>query len=186
MPKQVRIGVNLGPSKNRQSIEQIFFKWALNVGRVIIIATELIALAALSFRFIMDRQIIDLHDKIKRDEIYIKSQEPKERKYRNIQSRLAYIKAISEESREKIDTLNQVLGFTNNGFITVNNLAIYNTSISMSGSSSSLFSLNSFIDAMKKNPVVTSIALDEINSSDHGINFKLSITLKESAIKNTN
>ena len=60
--KEVKINLIAQP---KELIEKIFSEWAVNFGRIIIVLTELIALSALGYRFYIDRQIIDLHQKIK-------------------------------------------------------------------------------------------------------------------------
>ncbi len=56
--------INLLPNKGDSLLDQ-FLSWALNIGRLLVIITETLALSVFLFRFSLDVQIIDLHDKIK-------------------------------------------------------------------------------------------------------------------------
>lgn len=180
-PQELKVTVNLG-SRERQTFDQIFFKWAINIGRIIIVVTELIALSALLYRFVIDRQIIDLHEQIEKEIAFIKGQEDKEKEYRSIQDRLANIKIISNETNEKINFLNEVINYISSGEFQITNLIVSQNQFTISGSTLSVFSLNSLIENLKKNPAVIAISVDEISSLDQGIDFKLSITLTESQI----
>ena len=56
--------INLLPNQG-ENLTTKFFNWALSIGRLLIILTEMVALATFLYRFGLDAQIVDLHDKIK-------------------------------------------------------------------------------------------------------------------------
>ena len=91
--KPSHITINLS-RKPKDKFETVFYKWAINSGKVIIIITELIALGALLYRFSIDKQIVDLHDEIKREQIFLDNQKSKEKEYRGIQDRLSMIQNV--------------------------------------------------------------------------------------------
>src|SRR5690348_10423161 len=66
-----------------------FISWALTIGRVVVIATEAIALSAFLYRFGLDRQLVDLRDKIAAEENIVKFLKKNEDTYRNLQGRIA-------------------------------------------------------------------------------------------------
>ena len=49
----IRINLTL---RARKSIQSAFLKWAVSAGKLIIIGTELIALSALGYRFMIDKK----------------------------------------------------------------------------------------------------------------------------------
>lgn len=59
------------------------------------------------------------------------------------------------------------------------NLTFANNSIGISGTTFSVFVLNSLIDKLKNNPNVLSISIDDLTSLDQGIEFKLTTQLKQ-------
>ena len=60
------ISINLVKSRKPHFLDR-FITWALNAGRLLVIITETVALSAFLFRFGLDREIVDLNDKIKQN-----------------------------------------------------------------------------------------------------------------------
>jgi len=160
-----------------------FLKWTFNGGKIIIAATELVVLIALGYRFYLDRKIIDLHDEIKRDQIFVESQKTKEASYISIQNRLADIKITEKNTNIKITIMNNILSLASAGNFLSSNLAVDQNTIRFDGTAYSISTINSFIDELKKNPDVTSISLDDFSSNDEGIQFKINIELKIAGTK---
>jgi hypothetical protein len=156
-----------------------FVKWTFNVGRIVIALTELVALGALGYRFYIDRTIIDLHDQIKKDQIFVSSQADKEKNYIGIQNRLAYIKNVNQDTGIKINLLNEILNTISSGSFKSNNISIDQNSISIDGTAFSIFTINQFIKELKNNKSVSSISLDNFTSAPSGIQFKLTIEIKQ-------
>jgi hypothetical protein len=177
MPDSLHVKINL-IGKEKVSVKEDFLKWAVKVGRVIIITTELLALAALLFRFSIDRKIIDLHDKIKNSELLVLSQKAKEESYRSIQARLDLINKTDSETKAKIGIMTDILVAISAGNFTSTNLTVDKSIISLEGTAFSIFPINAFIEDLKKNPNVSSISVDDISSSNQGIQFKINIELK--------
>jgi hypothetical protein len=74
-----KININLS-SAGKATVGKVVYGWTIDAGRAIIVGIELIALAALGYRFVIDRQIVDLHDQIKTQEVYIAAQSSDEKK----------------------------------------------------------------------------------------------------------
>ncbi|OGK40646.1 hypothetical protein A3A74_00515 [Candidatus Roizmanbacteria bacterium RIFCSPLOWO2_01_FULL_35_13] len=165
--------------KARVSVADNFLKWAVTVGRIVIVATELIALGALLYRFTIDRKIIDLHDQIRKAQIFVKAQSAKEKDYRSIQERLLNIKETEEDTKAKIEIMNDILGSIARGNFSSTNLTVAQQTISVNGIAFSIFPINNFLEKLKENPNVVSIALDEVSGSAQGVQFKLTIELKQ-------
>lgn len=178
MPNSLHVEINL-IGKSRESFSRNFLKWSVSVGRIIIVATELIALGALLYRFTIDRKIIDLHDQIKKAELFVKSQSAKETDYRSIQNRLDNIKLTEEATNAKITIMNDILKSISQGDFSSTNLTVSQSRIGINGIAFSIFPINNFIENLKQNPNVTSISLDEVSSVSEGIRFKLNIELKQ-------
>lgn len=177
MPDSLHVKINL-IGKQKVSVKDDFVKWAVKVGRIIIIGTELLALGALLYRFSIDRKIIDLHDKIKNAELLVISQKAKEDSYRSIQNRLDIVKKTDAETKAKISIMTDVLVAISAGNFTNTNLTVDQNIISLEGSAFSIFPINGFIEDLKKNPNVTSIHVDDVSSSNKGITFKIIIEIK--------
>ncbi len=181
MPNSPHVKINL-IGKARTSMTQDLLRWSVNVGRIIIVVTELVALAALFYRFTIDRKIIDLHDEIKKTELFVKAQAAKEADFRSIQYRLENIEATEADTKVKVDIMNDILKSISAGSFSSTNLSVNQNAISINGIAFSIFPLNSFIEKLKQNPNVASISLDEVAGADQGIRFKLNIQLKTKTI----
>lgn len=160
-----------------------FVKWTFNGGRIIIAATELVVLLALAYRFYIDRKIIDLHDQIRNDQIFVARQKENEAKYMSIQNRLANIKRTEKNTDIKINIMTDILNSVAAGNFSSSNLTIDINTIRFEGTAFSIFAINSFIDQLKKNPNVSSISLDDFASGPDGIQFQITIELKIDAPK---
>jgi len=185
MADSLNVNINL-IGKPKVSFSQDFLKWTFNIGRIVIVMTEIVALGALAYRFYIDRKIIDLHDQIKRQEIFVETQAEKEIRYRNIQTRLASIKNTEENTNIKIDIMNQIFGMVDLGNFSSTSLTIDLNSIRFDGVAFSIFPINTFIDELKKNPNVSSISLDDVSSTSTGVQFKINIEIKEKKEINEN
>jgi hypothetical protein len=182
-PKSHKISIDLS-GKPKESVETIFLSWAINAGRVIIMVTELIALGALFYRFVIDRQINDLNDQVNRQKIFVTLQQAKEDKYRGVQERLALIKETDEATHKKLDVMNGILSAINNtSAFTQTNLSVSENTITVSGNSANIFAINDLINNLvQKYPDIKNVDVGQMDSVAQGIQFKLTITLKESAV----
>lgn len=173
-----KLNINLS-SAGKATVGKVVYGWAIDAGRAIIVLIELIALGALGYRFVVDRQIVDFHDKIKTQEAYIASYADDEKTYRGIQERLENIKITQKETNEKIEVMNEILKAISLGTFFETNLSISNQSISIDGSTFSIYTLTDFMNGLKTFPSVSSISIDEINTADEGVRFKARIQIKE-------
>lgn len=175
------LSINLGRDK-KDTNTSLFFKWAVNSGRIIIVAVELITLGALGYRFFIDRQIIDLHDKIQNVQLLVSSQAKSEALYTNLQGRMNTIQTLNQETQAKTDFLNQMISYLNTNDFIASDLTVSDNQINIEGDTYSIFTLNTLVDKLRSNPRVVSISIDDLASLDQGIRFKLTIQLKPSAI----
>lgn len=176
--KTLRFTINLS-SRGKETIGKVVYGWTINAGRAIIVGIELIALAALGYRFVIDRQIVDTHDKIRIQESFIAAQAADEKIYKSIHDRLESIKSTDEETSIKIEIMNEILRAISSGIFFSTNLSINNKSILMDGSTFSVITLTEFLNKLKILPSVAAISIDEITAADDGIRFKARIDIKD-------
>ncbi len=173
-----KISINLS-SKGKTTVIDVFYKWAVDAGRGIIVLIELVALLALGYRFVIDRKIVDLHDAIAQQEAFIAAQAQDEKKYRGIQDRLENIKLTNENTTAKVRVMNAVLDTISAGTFFNTNLTINQQAISIEGTTFSIYTLTGFVEEAKKFPSVVLISIDEINTTDDGVKFKVRIIIQE-------
>lgn len=160
-----------------------FLGWALTVGRLVVIFTEVIALAAFLYRFSLDRQLIDLHDQIAQKQAMVKYQKGNEDKYRNLQDRLNVISSLIDKGSQTAKLLTDIVDMAPTDF-TFSNITQSESEIRISADSKSLLSLLTFIKSVKQYPGVESVSLDSIQNRTS--NSTVSVSLKISFKKNDN
>ena len=175
-----KLNINLS-SHGKATVGKVVYGWTIDAGRAIIVGIELIALAALGYRFIIDRQIVDLHDQIKVQEAYIAAQAADEKTYRSIQERLKNIKMTNEETSAKVTIMNEILKAIENGTFFSTTLSISGRTIIIDGSTFSIYTLTGFLEGLKQYTSISAITIDEINTADDGVRFKSRIEIKEMA-----
>lgn len=171
-----KITINLN-GREKTSSASIFYKWTIQIGRVVIVLTELIALGALGYRFFIDRQIADINDQISREVTFIKNQGAQETKFRVLQDKLNAIKLVSQDTNGKVDIMNKILDAERQGVFSIDSMTVNRNTVSINGSSSSIFALNNFTEELKQNPNVLNINIEDISSTENGLLFKLSVDL---------
>lgn len=162
------ISINLLKKQDKKIFDK-FIKWALTVGRIVVIATELIALSAFLYRFSLDRKLIDLHEEIEDNQNLVKLLKKDEDKYRNLQSRIAIAQRFAEGGK----TINQIYGDIAQiipSDLRVGIFTIGQDTVSIQGQTHSVGSLATFIRALKENPEVGSISINRLeNKTSSGV-----------------
>jgi len=181
MPKKLP-SINLVKTRHVDFFEK-FISWALTIGRLVVIITELIALICFVYRFSLDSQLIDLHSKIKQEQAVINFLKKDEETYRNLQDRLSVAGTFSTLGLEKIKIFNDVLGFTPQG-ITYNDFSLSSDQLRMTANVESVFALSNFVELLKKYPKIDSISIDKIENRPSTGLIKITITtvLKKGAV----
>lgn len=167
-------------AKKRDLWIDVFIYWALNVGRVIIIVTETVALLAFLSRFALDKQIIDLHEKIKQEQAIVQLLKHNEDTYRNLQDRLTLIQTLDKQSQAETKRFFSFLNLVPAN-VQINQIAFAENSIQFEVNAQSTATLSTFIDNLKKNSSVAAISIDRIDNkvSDATISMTLTTKLKK-------
>lgn len=173
--------INLYKKTKKDPIDQ-FLSWALTYGRFVVILTQVIALSAFLMRFSLDRQLIDLHDKIKQKEAIVNLLKNNEKKFRELQSRIAVAATFSNNTTETMQLLSDIYAKSSN--ITINLLTVSEGSIELEGSVQSITSLRDFINNLKGDPRIKSVNINKIENktSSAKININISAQLKQKTI----
>lgn len=151
--------------------------WALTVGKVLIIVTEIIAFSAFIYRFTLDRTIIDLHTKIKQEKIILDSLKEKEATYRNVQERISLVKQITIKGNAKVDMLNDILSLTPQG-ITFNSFDFRETELNIDSNVESVSSLTTFTKSLKSYSKISSVNISNITTKADGSGINVFLMVK--------
>lgn len=166
--------INLITSR-KGSVFDRFINWALSIGRLIVIFVELVALLAFGYRFILDRELIDLHTKIKMEAKQISFQKEDEEAYRNLQSRLKVATDYISGSSKKVKIFNDVLGLAPQG-MSFNDFSLSESGLSINATVESVSALSLFVNNLKKYPAIDSVSIDRIGNKPTSAIIVVSIT----------
>ena len=159
---------NTLPSINLVKNKQIplfdkFMDWALTVGRLIIILTEIVAVAAFIYRFSLDERLIDLHSSIKQKQTLVSLLKADEDKYRNLQDRIALASTLSEKNAKTNKIVLNIIELIPGG-VKINNLILNKDRITIDADTNSVLALTNFINFLKDYPDIKSVSIDNIES----------------------
>lgn len=161
MEKQISLNVNLLKKKGTPSID-IFIHWAITGGRFIVILTEAIALAAFLYRFTLDRQIVDFHDKIKAKQVIVNALETQETTYRQLQERLLQTKQLSNNLSFTGGLFTHITTTANNSNVTFKALDVTTETAHIEVFTSNITSLKQFVNQLQNLKELQDISIDRI------------------------
>jgi len=162
MPKKRSLSVNLIKKRGSDVVDK-FIDWALNAGRLLVIITEVIALSSFLYRFGLDRQLIDLHSKIKQEETLVAAFKDKEASYRNLQDRIQLADKLSSTSQSQIKLLKDVVNLAPEG-MTFEQLGISENSVSINAKYTFISSLTEFINLLKGYKKIKDVSINSIEN----------------------
>ena len=155
-----------------------FMDWALTVGRLIVILTEIVAVLAFVYRFSLDERLIDLHSSIKQKQTLVSLLKADEDKYRNLQDRIALASTLSEKNAKTNKIVLNIIELIPGG-VKINNLIFNKDRITISADTSSVSSLTDFINFLKDYPSIKSVSIDNIeNKPSIGLSVTVTTMLK--------
>lgn len=140
-----------------------FMNWALTVGRLIVIITEIVALLAFVYRFSLDEKLIDLHSAIKQKQALISLLKKDENKYRNLHDRIALASDFSEKSIKTNKIIQNIIDLIPLGII-INDWTLNKEKINMSLNMPSASKLSELVNNLKNSSEIKSISIDNIEN----------------------
>lgn len=167
------IAINLLKKKGVGIIDR-FISWALTIGRLLVIITETVALAAFLYRFSLDRHLVDLHDEIKIKQTVITATKDSEQSYRNLQDRLLLSSRLTQNENQTVALLQNIYSREKND-LQINTINIAEGHIKIEAVMHSISTLTNFVEALKAYPIINSVSLDRIE--DRTSNGSISITM---------
>ncbi len=178
------VSINLARKRKKNYVDQ-FISWSLTIGRLIVILTEVLALSAFIYRFGLDRQLVNLHDRIVQEQAIVSFLKKNETTYRNLQDRLSLAQKVTAAQDNNIQIYDEVKSLIPTDF-DVQNFTFSLDSIKITAATSSVASLGDFVNAVKNNSEVSSVSIDDIeNRTGYStIQISLTIYLKTNQAKN--
>lgn len=139
-----------------------FLRWALSLGRYIVVFTELIVIIAFLMRFKLDRDLTDLHESIEQKKAIVASASSLETKFKSLQTRLTTIELVTKDQIPFNILLTELAGITPVD-VSISQLSYTRTTLTLSGVSLSEAGLATLIYQLRNSPRYTDISLTNIN-----------------------
>jgi len=166
--------INLLPHKGDSFVTQ-FLNWTLTIGRLLIILVEILALGTFLYRFTLDRQIVDLHDKIKSQSFIVANFQKSETDFRNLQERLLFIKRYNGISTTTTNIFSEITAM-GQGYVTFRNITVAADTVRIESQAPSPAALSQFVAALRKHHSITSVIVDKVENSTSTSLISVSIT----------
>lgn len=174
MEKTSAITINLAKNRGESLVDRIV-GFALTVGRVLIICTELIALGAFLYRFTLDRTLADLHDSITQQEAVVKLLHTNEVLFRNIQDRLHLASILIQQSNQLPNYLTTIQTFAPLD-MTIHTIAVSPDAVRIQATVQSVDSLSTFVDKLRIYAPVKGVSIDRIDNQTETDTITVDIT----------
>jgi Tfp pilus assembly protein PilN len=162
-PKSVNFTINLLPRDPFfDSLLGRTLKWALSVGRYLVIFTELVVIISFATRFTLDRQVTDLNDALNQKKLVIESYGELESTFRTIQTKLTDSKQIDQQINiaDAFPKLTAIVPRE----VQLDELTVTADSVFLSGSAPSQNTLNLFLNNIQVSKDFFSVNVDKIES----------------------
>jgi len=167
--------INLLPHDSESFMTQ-FFNWALSIGRLLIILTEIVALGTFVYRFSLDSQLVDLHDKIKSESFILDNFQTAENTFIDIQTRLSAIQQYNSVGSRTSTIFSAITKMGQQEKVTFKDLTVDTQDARIEVAASSSGPLGSFVDELKKYPLITSLSVDNVASDPTSADIIIIIT----------
>jgi len=176
--------INLLKKRGSGAVDK-FIDWALSIGRYVVIITEAIALTAFLYRFSLDRQLIDLHDKISIREELLKTQKNNEARFRNLQKRLAFAKELGATGNDTTQLFTDLYNLAPTDVL-FNKMTLSQKDLTIEADTPSVTSLAEFIARIREHEDIESVSIDKIENKTSSaiITVGISAILKKHAAQN--
>jgi len=165
MPKPISFDINLAPKDPffETPLGKIL-RWALSVGRYIVIFTEIIVIISFVSRFTLDRQITDLNNSINQKKNVVESFGELENTIRNTQKVIEQYKQV-EQTTEILTIFPALTEVTPPG-VTLRQLTIQPNRISITGATFNQESLNTLINNITLSTTFRDVEVSKIESDE--------------------
>ena len=148
-------------------------KWALTIGRHIVIIVELMVILAFLSRFKFDRDLTDLSEKIKQQQAIVTSSAQFETQFRFLQKQLKTIQQLESQQLVAEEILGEMASYLPLD-VELSDLRVNGVKVSLNATALSEVGLGTFLRNLKTSPMFKNLSLSQVNADELGITFGLS------------
>lgn len=176
--------INLLKKRSGGAVDR-FIDWALSIGKYVVIITETIALTAFLYRFSLDRQLIDLHEDIKSNQVLLTIQKSNEERYRNLQTRLKFAKELGSIGNDTTKLFTDLYSIAPIDVL-FNKMSLSQRDLTIEADTPSVTSLAEFITKLREHKDIESVSIDKIENKTSSaiITVGISAVIKKRAAQN--
>ena len=164
-------------AKKQTPLSDEIIKWALSFGRLLIIIVEIVAFTAFISRFWLDRELVDLNDKIQGEQAIIDSLSERENEFRNLHERLATVKTIDTKGNTGLIILNDITEFTPPE-ITYNSFILEKDDLTIEVNITKIPPFTKYFETLQEYKQINSVAITGIDNSSGTNSVKITIQAK--------
>jgi len=152
-----------------------FIKWAVGIGRWIVVLTEFVVICAFLSRFYFDTKLANLFDDIKQKQAIVDSALPFEERFRLVQERIKIVKALLAEEKHPSDLFVEVTGL-------LTGMGTEEEKLVLKGYFLSEKSLKVFLSGLMSSPHLEEVILENVatqKDNPSAVNFSISAMIKK-------
>ncbi len=175
--ENVPASINLIKKKDSAFFDK-FIDWALSVGRLIVIITQIIAIAAFLYRFSLDEKLVRLHGEIRQKQTQLSFLKKDEENFRNLQDRLSLASNFAKDGATVYKSFQDIVSFTPED-LKFNEMSLSHDRATISMNVLSTSSLTEFVNSLKSYSRIKSLSVDNIeNKPDVGLSVAITALFK--------
>lgn len=159
-----------------------FLSWSLKYGRIIVIVTEFLVIAAFISRFYFDRQLSDLHDHIELNTAVVEGMQGTEKEFLLLKQTLQNVQTTLSNQKD-FSKLMASINEQKPSDLTIREFSMRDTELTFTAQVSSPVSLNTFITNMATTNKFSDFAIDDLALKDGQLVMTARANVKAEAYK---
>jgi len=182
--QNVKKEINLLPKEYwEKGLTGRFLRWTLNVGRYVVVFTELIVISAFLYRFGLDQKLTDIKEEVNNKKAVISAYGDFEEKFRRLQLQLQTISGVEKESVSPTEVLEEISQMTpiDTAYSTI---SVNEDEVRLEGETLSDVGLATLLAKTQSSSMFTGVALEHVASTqdqNQAIEFQMVLSFKETA-----
>mgnify|MGYP001577517725 FL=1 len=141
-------------------------KWALSIGRYIVVFTELVVISAFLYRFSLDRKLMDINEQVNQQKKIIVTYGDLETNFRTLQAKLTNISKAEKNSLDMSVILTNLSEITPLD-TTYNSIDVEGQKVALEGQTLSEIGLATLLTKSQESKIFSGVSLDNVSQVYH-------------------
>ena len=158
-----------------------FVKWAVSVGRWIVVLTEFVVICAFLSRFYFDTKLANVFDEMKQKQAIVDSAVSFENSFRSVQEKISIIKTLLAQEQKPSDLITN-LGKLLPLDVSLTKISLDRDNLSLSGYALTERGLTVFLSGLIAHPQLEAVTVSDVASlKDNlpGLTFNINAKVKK-------